>query len=271
MNPSGWSNLQTEFEIVVATPVITTGNLTINSPIITNIAAGTASLQAQFWQVSATAVPVAARIKSVDSSSQVTMTMNATASSTGQSVIFAKDTYPYPTDYDWTQNRTQWDRTNRWELIGPDSPQFDQWHRSGIIATGPRRHFRRLGQLANKFRIWPAPAELVNPIQLSFEYMSINAIQVHGSQTTFAQYFANDDDTSFLDDAALTMGIKYKFFEVKGFNFTNMKNEFLDYVEQLIARDEGAATLQLAKRYRSALIDTRSVQDGFFPAGPNTQ
>jgi hypothetical protein len=271
MNPTGWSVLQNEFDIVVSVPIITTGNLTLNSPVITNIASGTAGLAAQYWQVSATSTPVAARILSVDSSSQVTMTMNATGASTGQTVTFAKDTYSYPTDYDWTQNRTQWDRTNRWELIGPDSPQFDQWHRSGIIATGPRRHFRRLGQLANKFRIWPAPAEIANPLQLVFEYLSINAVAVHGSATTFAQYFANDDDQPLLDDNAVVTGVKWMFWEIKGFNVQAMQSRWVDYVQQLIARDEGSMTLPLARRFKSQLLSVDQVQDSNWPgpSGPN--
>lgn len=270
MNPTGWSVLQTEFDIVVNTPVITTGNVTNQSPIITNIPS-TASLAAQYWQVAASNLPIASRIKSVDSATQITMTMEATGTATGTAVTFSQDTYAYPTDYDWVQNRTQWDRTNRWELIGPDSPQFDQWHRSGIIATGPRRHFRRLGQLTNKFRIWPPPAEISNPLQLVFEYLSINSIAVNGSATSFAQYFANDTDTPLLDDQAISTAIKWLFWEIKGFNVSSQQNRWIDYVQTLIARDEGAATLPLARRFKSQLLTTDQVQDGNYPgpSGPN--
>jgi hypothetical protein len=50
-----------------------------------------------------------------------------------------------PSGFDWFQNRTMWDRTNRWELLGPDSPQIDQWHRSGIVTTGPRQSLPEIG------------------------------------------------------------------------------------------------------------------------------
>ncbi len=68
------------------------------------------------------------------------------------------------------------------------------------------------------------------------------------------------------------MGIKYKFWEIKGFNYSNMKNEWLDYCETLIARDEGAATLQLAKRQHPIFISPANISDGFFPGpvGPNS-
>jgi hypothetical protein len=43
-------------------------------------------------------------------------------------------------------NGTAWDRTQRWQLLGPVSPQEDQWMRSGVTATGPRRRFRQVGR-----------------------------------------------------------------------------------------------------------------------------
>lgn len=280
MHPTGWTVCMTEFNLVVNTPIITTGNVTINSPVVTNISSGTGSLSANYWMVSggttpgqsAGQIPQAARIKSVDSSSQITMDMDATGSGTGASLVFAQDTYPYPTDYDFTQNRTQWDRSNRWELLGPDSPQMDQWHRSGIVATGPRRHWRKIGPLANRFRIWPQPAEIANPLQLAFEYLSVNCVMVHGSQSSFAQTFQNDDDQPLLDDQAILMGLKWRFWQIKGFNYTDLKNEWVDYVETLIARDEGAPTLQLTKRQNPIFISPANVQDGFFPGpvGPNS-
>ncbi len=266
-HPTGWSSMMSEFNIVITPPKILTGNVTVNSAVVTNIVPNTTGIAAQFWTLAGSQIPQAARVLSVDSPTQVTMTMEATGTSTTTPLIFAQDTYPYPTDYDWTQNRTQWDRTNRWELLGPDSAQMDQWHRSGIVATGPRRHWRKIGRLANQFRIWPQPAEIANPLQLAFEYLSINAVALTGNITTTSQYFVNDTDTPFLDDAAITMGIKWKFWEIKGFGYANMKADWLDYVETLIARDEGAGTLQLAKRQNPIFISPSNVSDGFFP-GP---
>ena len=272
VHPTGWSSMMSEFQIVVTTPKILIGNVTNNSAVVTNIQPNTTGITANFWTLAGSQIPQAARVLSVDNANQVTLTMEATGSASSTPLTFSQDTYPYPTDYDWTQNRTQWDRSNRWELLGPDSAQMDQWHRSGIVATGPRRHWRKIGRQANQFRIWPQPAEIANPLQLAFEYLSINAVAVHGSVTASSQYFVNDDDQPFLDDQAIVMGIKYKFWEVKGFNYANMKNEWLDYVETLIARDEGAGTLQLAKRQHPIFISPSNVQDGFFggPTGPNT-
>jgi hypothetical protein len=210
MNPIGWTALQFEYDLIVSTPITVTGDLLSFSPVITNISPDTTGILPYVYQVSGPGIPVASRVKTVDSSTQVTMTMENTNTSTvtGASLLFPRDTYPMPVGFDWFQNRTMWDRTNRWELLGPDSPQMDQWHRSGIVVTGPRRHFRQLGvggtpnTFANEFRIWPAPAEIVAPLQLVFEYLSNAAVNVDGAGSTFAVNFANDDDLPLLDDQA---------------------------------------------------------------------
>lgn len=270
-NPTGWTALQFEYDIVVPVPTNTTGNLTAAYTAVIDTIPSTAGLEANYWSVSGNDIPQAARINSVDSLTQVTMTMEASNATTINSipVTFAKDTFPEPSGFDWFQNRTMWDRTNRWELIGPDSPQIDQWQRSGIVTTGPRRHFRQVGPFANNFRIWPPPTELSSPLQLVFEFLSTNAVRVQNSTTSFAQYFVNDTDTCLLDENALIMGIKWMFWEIKGMgSYATLQGRWVDYVDRLIARDGAAPTLQLAKRVSPVFISPANVQDGFFP-GPS--
>ncbi|HET9285691.1 MAG TPA: hypothetical protein VFR24_27380 [Candidatus Angelobacter sp.] len=274
-----WTALQTEYNIVVSPPISVTGTVTLNSPIITNISPNTNGIIPWIYACSGNAIPQAARVLTVDSSSQVTLTMENTGpTASNLAIIFAKDTYPMPTDFDYYNNRTMWDRTNRWELLGPDSPQIDQWHRSGIVATGPRRHFRQLGpvQAANAaiplagFRLWPAPVEIVSPLQIDFEYLSnaaVKQIGPSGFQGIYTKTFTNDTDQSVLDDQAVIMGIKWMFWQVKGFNYADMKNDWMDYVNALSARDGGAQTLQMVRRQDSVLLTSSNIQDGFFP-GP---
>lgn len=286
MHPSGWSVCYREFNLVVNPPTTVTANVTNNSPIITITPALSPlfaiPISQQLYTVTGSNIPQAARAISVNSgfgSSTLTMNMEATGNATGTALLLTQDTYNYPTDWDWTQNRTQWDRSNRWELLGPDSPQMDQWHRSGIVATGPRRHWRKIGPFfaaginsGGQFRLWPAPTEIANPLQFAMEYISTNCIGITGSNNAFANTFQNDTDVPLLDDAAITMGLKYRFWQIKGFNYLEMKNEWIDYVETLISRDEGAATLSLTKRVHPIFLSPANVQDGFFPGpvGPNS-
>ena len=271
-----WTAQQFEYNLVVSPPVDDTGTISAGSlNTITGLqTATTNALTAQpyAWAVAAANVPAAARVQSIPVAGTVVMDMEASAASTAQAVQFGQDTYAMPSGFDWFNNRTMWDRTNRWELLGPDSPQMDQWHRSGIVVTGPRRHFRKIGPYADTFRIWPSPVELVAPLQLVFEYLSIDAVYVNGVISTTAQYFANDADQPVLDDQAVTLGIKWMFWQVKGFNYADMKNDWLDYVDRLAARDGAAPTLNLVKRVHPIFISPANIQDGFFPGpvGPNS-
>lgn len=271
-----WTTLQFEYDLVVSIPITTTGSMAAGSAVITAIPS-TTGITAKFFTVSGAGIPPAARIISVDSATQVTMSMENTNTAvvTGTDLIFAKDTYPMPSDFDWFNNDTMWDRTNHWRLNGPDSPQVDQWHLSGIVATGPRRNWRKLGPYANQFRLWPAPTEIVAPLQMVFEYISLNAVSVSGGATvpvvpaTYAQYFQNDDDICLLNEQAIIMGIKWMFWEIKGFgSYITLQNRWIDYVNRLAGRDGGASILSLARRTESNLISPANIPDGNWPSQP---
>lgn len=268
-NDDGWSNLQTEFNLVVNVGINTTGTTIQNSAVITGIP-DTSKLAANFWYVQGLNIPQGARILSVDSHSQITMTMESVGSQVGATISFAQDTYPLPSDIRFYINDTWWDRTNRWCLLGPDSPQLDQFHRSGIVATGPRRHFRTLSPFSNQYRIWPPPTEIVEPVQLVFEYVSRNSVSVLGSQVNFAESFANDIDQPLMDARALIMAIKWRFWEQKGLNWTSKRDEYDTFIERLMARDNGGnEKLNLSGRVYPYLISPFNVQDGYFPGGGN--
>lgn len=259
-----WTVLHNEYNLVVSPPVTTTGTLTADSAVITGIPS-TSALTANYFTVAASGVPVAARIISVDSATQVTMSMEATGDATDTEIVFSKDTYPEPSDFGRFENKTWYDRTNRWQLIGPDSPQQDQFLRSGIVALGPRRHFRQVGMLTNNYRIWPPPSEIVAPLQLVFEYVSLYSIYVAGSMSSYAALWANDTDVPILDDRAIIMGLKWRMWAAKGMNYTKLELDYDNYVQRLIARDGGAPTLGLVKVYSPFLLTSNNVQDSNFP------
>ncbi len=273
--PEGsWTFFRNEFNIVIVPPVVTTGNITLNSPTITNIIPNTSGITAGVtaYSIAGNAIPVASRIKSIDSLNQITMTMSATGNSTAEAILFGQDLYPAPSDFKGFQNRTFWDRTNHWELLGPQSPQMDQWHRSGIVATGPRRYFRVIGHAANTFRIWPPPFEVVNPIQFAYEYFGTDWVNLLGTNLATAANFVNDTDTTYIDDRLLIRWGKWKFQEAKGMAFDTIRNDAIDYMKPLIARDGGGETLHMAKHVHSQFLSPSQVIDGSFPGstGPNS-
>ena len=179
-----WTALQTEFDLHVGQPTTTTCNTSQNSYQITNIP-DTSTLMAGLFVCNAQNIPVDSRVASVDTPNQVTLTQPATGNGTNVPCVFAQDTYALPPSYDRFQMQTWWDRTNRWSLLGPDSPQIDQWHRSGVVTIGPRRHFRIIpgfqgadfsidfgpdfntSLFSYAFRIWPPPGATDTPIDIA--------------------------------------------------------------------------------------------------------
>jgi hypothetical protein len=73
-------------------------------------------------------------------------------------------------------------------------------------------------------------------------------------------------DIPLLDDQAIIMGIKWMFWEIKGFgSYVTLQNRWVDYVDRLIGRDGAAPTLQLNKRVSPVFISPANVQMGSFP------
>lgn len=280
-----WTACQWEFVIEVTTALTFTGNVAANSGLITNIspAVNTTALAAWTWQVQFPGIPTPSRVVSIPSSTSIQLSLVSTTAQTGVTFQAAQDTYAIPSDFDYLQNRTMWDRTNRWELLGPDSPQMDQWHQSGIVPTGPRRHFRKQNAYSSGvFRLWPAPFEIAANLQLVFEYMSTLSVATGGNfavpaagynqPANWTSNWTTDTDQPLLDDDLLIKGLKWKFWQAKGFNYSDMKNDWIDYVDEMWARDGARPTLNLVKRTNPIFISPANVQDGFFPgpAGSNS-
>lgn len=259
-----WTAMQSLFTLNVGAPTVTTGNVVEGSAVVSGIPS-TVGVVAGLWTVIGSFIPAAARVLTVDSPTQVTMDMVATGTVNGTDITFSQDTYPEPAGFDRFINRTAWDRTNRWELIGPDSPQTDEWHRSGIVTTGPRRHFRQVGDLSGgNYRIWPPPQTVDTPFQIAWEYVSNYWVQsVSG---TNLPYFQADTDLPVLDSQAIILGTKWRFAQAKSLpSAASLQLEYTDYVNQLIARDGGAPTLRASKTAASVLLTSWNVQDANYP------
>lgn len=261
-----WVQSQNLAVINIGTPVTTTGNTIAGSTSITNIP-DTSGITANLYAVTGNGLITSARVVSVDSPTAVTIDEPATVTQIGVALIFAKDTYAVPSDFAWFLNRTMWDRTNQWELIGPMSPQADEWERSGIVTTGPRRRWRQVGLLPNNWRLWPPPtASGTYPATLVFEYESNGwAMSATGVRQTSLLI---DTDTTVIDAQGIILATKWRLWQAKGFQYGAMQAEYNDYVSRLAARDGGSADLSLAKRRTtdSYLLTPAQVPDGYWPS-----
>lgn len=266
MKEVDWTELQTEFVIEFGDPLVLTGDITSGLRVVTNVT--TTGLQAQAFVVTGAGIQIAARIASIDSASQLTMTETATQTIVGASLTFARDTFGIPTDYDRYIDQTMWDRRFQWALIGPTSPQFDQWMRSGIVTVGPRRRWRQVGKNPTVFRVFPPPtAPNDAPGTLVWEYIS-NA-WVAKANGTFAASLTADDDQPVFPDGLMQMGIKWRFWAVKGFAYAELQQEYMNWLDREKARKGGMPTLQLNAQQPGYLISPSQIQDGSWPGMGN--
>lgn len=173
-----WAQLQREFLLTLVSHS-TTGDVTDNSANITNVANTTGIEIGDVVYGNGIALVGTQSNIVVTAISGSTVTMSAEAGSTnaGTDLVFSKQAYDLPHDFNQHINRTQWDRTKRWELEGPISPQEWQFRKSGIIASSVRRRYRVKGLETDKLFIDYPPAESDNGATLVFEYYSTNWVR----------------------------------------------------------------------------------------------
>ena len=204
------------------------------------------------YQVQGVGIPNATYITSVGPTS-VALNYQVTETQVGGQVIFQKVKYSMPADYYSTVNRTHWDKSKRWEMLGPESPQQWEWLLSGYISTGPRIRWRLLGKY---FQIWPGMngGEL-----LGFEYRS--AAWAESALAVPKNSFTADTDTCVYPDRVMVLGTKLKYFEAKGFDTTALYRDYLAELETAIAQDTAAANLSFAPRPGTVLIGYDNIPD----------
>lgn len=263
-----WVVSQAQHIVEIGDPVITTGDTAPQSDLITNIP-DTTGIEANYFAVTGDYLQQSTRVAEVVDANTVRIDMDATGLSVGTELIFARDTYDVPAEFKWFADRTMWDRTNHWELIGPISPQADQWQRSGIVTVGPRRRWRQIGTDPTSWRLWPPPtASNDYPATMVFEYNS--KYWVADSLGVRKEKFTADTDYPVIDAQAIILAIKWRLWAAKGFEYGAMQAESNDYVSRLAARDGGSPDLSLAKgRSDYYLLGPQNIQDGNFPGPGN--
>jgi len=229
----------------------TTGNTTQNSAVITGIPS-TTGLDTTY-QVSGTGFTQDVSIQSVDSPTQVTLTQTCSVTQTGATLTFGKTKYSLPSDYDRQTDRTHYDKSKRWEMLGPETAQQWQWLKSSYISTGPRIRYRILG---NFFQTWPimGTAEL-----LSYEYVS-NAWVLSASAVA-KTLFSVDTDTCIFPDRLMITGLKLKYFEIKGFDTSYFMRDYQAELDRAKADEAGSPTLSFAPRPSNVLIGWENIPD----------
>jgi hypothetical protein len=228
----------------------TTGTWSTSSTTIT--VPSTAGLDTTY-QVVGQGIPNATYVTAINSATTLSINYLPTEAGAGDTLTFQKVKYSLPADYYSTVPRTHWDKSKRWEMLGPESAQQWEWLLSGYISTGPRIRWRLLGAY---FQIWPG----VNADELlGFEYRSKG--WANAADGTAKNSFTNDSDTCIYPDRLMVLSTKLKYFEAKGFDTTAIYRDYIMELETSIAQDTSAANLSFAPRPGTVLIGYDNIPD----------
>ena len=249
-----WQALNKQYIFTVSYTTLT-GSTTINSTTMT--VSSTASIS-NLYGLSGAGINQACYIDAIVDGTTLTLSQPATSTNTNQTYTFTKVKYAMPSDYDRQIDRTHWDKTKHWEMLGPETAQQWEWLISGYISTGPRIRYRIFGSY---FQIWPfvASAETVG-----FEYIS-NAWALSSGGTPQSSMSA-DTDTCIFPDRLMVNGLKLRYQDAKGLDSTAMQLAFRRELDIAKANDAGSLTLSMAPKLSSILITSDQIPDSGYGA-----
>lgn len=248
-----WQRLDKEF-ILTTLAFDVQATLILNSPVVA--VPSTAGITTNF-SANGIGVQPFAQVLSVDSSTQFTMSMAAVQGGL-QTVTMAQTAYPLPSDWMKQIPQTEWDRTNRWPMLGPKSPQEWQSYKSGIVYAGPRERFRIQ---SGAIQITPAP-----PTGLTFSYEYISSAFVIDVSGGYKQSFTADTDTNIFDDSLMVVGLKMRWKAAKGLDWSAEGQEFNLLLSGIKAQDKSAPKLSLSPTLGSIYLGYDNIPDGSWVA-----
>jgi hypothetical protein len=247
-----WQALQVQYRFY--TQSLTANATTVNGSTTLTFAAGTdlSNVTSQ-WQLSGYNIPQDTYVVSANNTTKVVVMSQMASGSGTQSVVCAQTAYDLPDDFETITDRTHWDKSKHWEMLGPEDAQQWQWLKSGYISTGPRVRWRILD---NQFQIWP----IMNTQEyLGWEYRSKGwARAVDG---TIKNSFTADTDTTVLDDRIMVLYTKLKYFQIKAFDTTALTQDYQRYLSVAKANDKGAPNLSFAPYPSKVLIGYSNIPD----------
>ena len=159
--------------------------------------------------------------------------------------------------FNYILNDTIWDRTNRWYVFGPLSPQQWQAEKAWSI-TGPRTRFRIRG---GKLLTYPAPTA---GWSWNFEFVSKDWL-TDDTGTTYHSLFQADDDEVLLPEDLMIQGLRWRWRREKGLAYAEEFRTYELQVKDALGRSGGKVRLAMDKS------PWRGPTPGIFVASGNWQ
>jgi hypothetical protein len=247
-----WQALQVQYRFY--TQSLTANATTVNGSATLTFEAGTdlSNVDSQ-WQLSGYNIPQDTYVVSANNTTKVVVMSQYATGDGVQSVVCAQTAYDLPDDFETMTNRTHWDKSKHWEMLGPEDAQQWQWLKSGYISTGPRVRWRILD---NQFCIWP----IMNTDEyLGWEYRSKG--WARSAAGAVKNSFTADTDTTVLDDRIMVLATKLKYFQIKSFDTTALMQDYQRFLSVAKANDKGAPNLSFSPQASRVLIGYANIPD----------
>ena len=264
----GWIAQQVEhlFETVSLDPL--TGTIANSGAggvaVITGLSS-TASITALTFGASGTGIPLNAVVASVDSATQVTLNMAATATGSGVAVTFSQFAYAVPADFAGVIDNSLWDRSRYWQMRGPYSPQEWQRVKSSILTQATIQRRVRFEYIAGSQYMLIQPIPTDDGSLLVYEYVSTYWCKSSGGVGRVQ--WAADTDVGIVDEYLIELDLGWRLLRRQGMDYSEEREEFERELDKLVARDGGAAPLSLAQgRGDMWLGGYANVPEGSFPS-----
>lgn len=171
----------------------------------------------------------------------------STVALSGQNVVFAQEAYPFPSDLSYFINQTGWNRSFRWQLLGPVDAQEWQVIKSGVSPAGPRMRYRIFGGQIVVTPVGSSSSVYQNTIAL--EYVTNQWVATQAAPTIPAQMqFQQDTDVALINEDLIAMGAKWRFLRAKGMSYDDEFEQWSNKYSKAIGRDAMARNLSLNAR-----------------------
>jgi len=149
------------------------------------------------------------------------------------------DNYALPDGFQTFANMSHWDRSNFRHIEGPASAAEWQWLKVRMVTPSElNRWFRIQGK---RFYLNPVPS--VGGVDISFDYYSQNWVQP--TEGANKDGFTADTDKPLFDSELVTLDLKWRFLQAKGFPSEVEYREWDDMLSTILADEGGARTINM--------------------------
>lgn len=174
---------------------------------------------------------------------------------TGDGIL---DKFPLPADFGRQVNQTQWATSDRRPLRGPDSPQMWSWNQYGIVSVGVYYRYRILN---NEYAIFPVPGDQK---EFALYYITKNWVLDQDPPFDPKDACTKTGDVPLFDERLMVAGLKVKLWSQKGFDTTNIQQEFNMVLEAVTGQSQGAREINLSNCEQHLYINWQNIPETGF-------